>query len=266
MVRKGRNSAAKRLHDLDLCRRVGHMVGPAHDIGHAHFRVIDHGRQSIQNLPVAADQHGVGDRCRIDRDIAQDTVFPLDPFLIQLEAPHAGAAFVAQLGFFRIRQVQRGAVIDRRLAHVELFLALEVQLGRGFPGFIEPPDLAQLVRGGVVFVQPFGLTLNAVPMQAEPCQVFFQTVDVFFLAAHRIGVVDPQDELSAVLAGDQIVHQRRAQVAYVDIAGRGRGEAGDGHWVLLIGRWLVTARHHCLDNVQRRPRGQLGSRQRFTMG
>src|SRR5690606_10471947 len=38
-----------------------------------------------------------------------------------------------------------------------------------------------------------------------------------------------QDERAAGLAGDEVVHQRSAQVAHMDVARGRRREAGDGH-------------------------------------
>ena len=86
---KAGGCAAQRFDDLDLRRGIGHMVRSAHDMGHAHVHVIHHRGQRIEHLPVAPDQHRVGDRGRVDGDVAQNAVRPLDPLLIELEAPDA---------------------------------------------------------------------------------------------------------------------------------------------------------------------------------
>ena len=228
MVRERRHIAAQRADDLDLGRGVRHVVRTAHNIGHAHLGVIDNRGQRIQELPVATDQNGVGHACRVDRDIAKDTVGPFDALMVQLEAPMALTAFGAQGVFFGLRQVQRGAVIDRRLAHVQLFLALEVQFGRGLETLIETTDLTQFLRGVLIALQAFGLTLDAVPFDAQPFQILLDPVDIFLLGAFRIGVVQTQDERAPRLAGDQVVEQCRAQVPDVQVTGRRRGKTGNG--------------------------------------
>jgi hypothetical protein len=96
MVREGRRRAAQRLDDLDLRRGVGHVVGPAHDMGDPHVHVVHDRRDGIEHLPIRADQHRVRDAARIDRQIAEDAVRPLDPLPIQLETPDARTALCAQ--------------------------------------------------------------------------------------------------------------------------------------------------------------------------
>ena len=51
----------------------------------------------------------------------------------------------------------------------------------------------------------------------------------FGLVAALVGVVDAEDELAAVLAGEQPVEQRRADAADVQVAGRAGGETGANH-------------------------------------
>ena len=235
MMGKFRNTAAQRLHDLDLGGRVGHMVGAAHDMGHPHLGVVHNRCERVEDLPVAADQYRVADTGSIDGDVAQDTVAPLDPLLIQLEPPDPGTALGAQGILFGVGQLQRRPVIDRRAPHVQLLLALEVQFRRRLERLVEASHAAQLLCGFPVPVQPLGLALHPIPMQAEPVEITLDPVDVFFLGPFWIGVVDPQDEGPARFPRDHPVHQCGAQVAHVDPPCRGRRETGDDMIGGLVG-------------------------------
>ena len=60
-------------------------------------------------------------------------------------------------------------------------------------------------------------------------EIALDGINVFLLGALRVRVVDAQDEGPARLFGDQVVHQRSAQVADMQIAGGRRCKAGNGH-------------------------------------
>ena len=233
-MRKPRHRPAQRRNDLDLRGRVGHMIRAAHHIRDAIIDVVAHRGQRIQKLPVAPDQHRVRHACRIDRAMPQNAVFPLDPLVIQPETPMPVATLGAQPVLVRITQRQRTAVIHRRLAHVQLFLALQVKLGRCLETFIEPPHVAQVLRRLFIARQPVRLFLDPVPGQAQPLQILLDRINIFLLAAVRVGIIDPQDECAAGLAGNQVIHQRGAQVAHMDISGGRRGETGGDHVGLLL--------------------------------
>ena len=55
-----------------------------------------------------------------------------------------------------------------------------------------------------------------------------------------VGVVDPQNELPAVLPGKEPIEQRSAYAANVQISGRAGSEAGaNGHGIVESGEWRV---------------------------
>ena len=228
VVGKARRRAAHGFHDLDLRRGIGHVVGAAHDMGHAHIHIIHRRGEGIKHLPIGPDQHRVRHRARINRDVAQNAIGPFDAGLVQLEPPIAIAALGAHFGALLFAQMQARAVIDRRLAHVQLLLAFEVELGRRFKAFIEPARCFQHFCLFGIALQPQRLPLDLVPGQAQPFQILHQRIDIFLLGALTVGVVQTQDELAAGFAGDQIVEQRGAQVAHMDVTGGRRGETGDG--------------------------------------
>ena len=71
-----------------------------------------------------------------------------------------------------------------------------------------------------------------VPVQAEPAEAVEDRLQRRL--GHvplLVGVVDAEDELPAVLAGEQPVEQGRADAADVQVAGRAGGEAGADHCV-----------------------------------
>ena len=57
---------AQRLEDLDLRRGVGDVILAADDVGDGEVDIVDHRRQGVEEAPVLADQHriGQGARCR----------------------------------------------------------------------------------------------------------------------------------------------------------------------------------------------------------
>ena len=72
--------------------------------------------------------------------------------------------------------------------------------------------------------------LGCVPIQAEPIQTVQDRILERIGRPRAVGVLHPQQELAAVVAGEQIVEERRAGPADVQQAGGRRGEAGpDGH-------------------------------------
>ena len=230
MVGEFRHRAAKRLDDLDLRRGVGHMVRATHHVGNPVVDVVADRGQRIEKLPVAADQHRVRYAGRVDRQVAQNAIGPFDPLVVQLEAPVAGATLGAQLVLFGFTQVQSRAVIDRRFAHVQLFLALQVQFGRRLETLVKPPAGAQLIRRRFVAVQPGRLPLQPVPGEAQPGQVLLDRLHILGLGAFGVGIVDAQDKRPLPLSRDHVVEQRGAQVADMQITRGGRGETGGGHW------------------------------------
>ena len=229
MMGKLRGLAAQRFDDLNLRRRIGDMVRPAHHMGHTHLRIIHNRGERVKNLPIRLDQHRVADAGRIDGNVAQNAICPFNPRMIQLEPPDPLPALRAQRLPLRVAQRKRSTVINRRAPHIQLLLALQIQLHRRFKRLIEAINAAQMIRCCGVAIKPRGLPLDPVPMQAQPGQIFPDPLDIFFLGALRIGVVNAQDEFAPRLPGNQEVHQGGAQVSDMNMAGWRRSETGGGH-------------------------------------
>ena len=70
----------------------------------------------------------------------------------------------------------------------------------------------------------------AVPVEAEPAQRLLDLVDRLRDLAARVGVLDPQPELAALVAREQPVEESGANVPDVEEAGGARCHANaDGH-------------------------------------
>ena len=62
----------------------------------------------------------------------------------------------------------------------------------------------------------------AVPVEPEPLHARQDRVDRGLGGAGAVGILDPQQELAAVVAGVEQVEQRGARAAEVEVAGRRR--------------------------------------------
>ena len=145
---------------------------------------------------------------------APDAVEPADRLVvIEQEAPVRRLArrlFGPMVG---LGQAQRGAVIDRRQAAPQQHLALEVQLLRALVAAIDPARRDQPLDFALVKGEAGRLALLAVRLQPQPGQVGADGGNIVLAAARGIGIVDPQQEVPAMLLRQQPVVQRRADIA-----------------------------------------------------
>ena len=107
-------------------------------------------------------------------------------------------------------------------------LALRGELLLGHVAAIGVAALEQLVRDlGVARPELRLVIFVPVPIEAEPAHPVEDRVDRLLGRARLVGVLDPQQELAAVVAGEQPVEQGGARAADVQEAGRRGREAGD---------------------------------------
>ncbi len=135
---EGRRPGAKGEEELDLGGRVGHVIVAADDVADREVDVVDHRRQGVEIAAVGADQDRIALACLVDMLGAAHQVDPGDGLALEQEAPVRPAALALEAGALGRRQRQRGPVIDRRLAALQLALALQRQLLRGLVAGIEP--------------------------------------------------------------------------------------------------------------------------------
>ena len=84
---------------------------------------------------------------------------------------------------------------------------------------------------------------GAVPVDPEPAQRVLDLLDRLGDLAARVGVLDPQQALAALLAREQPVEEEGADTADVEEAGRARGHAdADARHLSIVGRRWNSAR------------------------
>ena len=185
--------------------------------------------------------------------LAAHQIGPGDAARLEQEAPMRLAALGLQLRPILRRELQRGAVIDRRQAARELALAAAVELVGGLVAGIEPPGRAQALGGRVVDRQPLATggwsRSGTMPSQARSSAMASANSG---LRARRVGVVIAQQEAPAMAAREQPVEQRRPGIADMEIARRGRGEADERGGRIELGHGWLMALLPFADNRRRR--------------
>ena len=130
-------------------------------------------------------------------------------------------------------QVERRAIIDRRLSATELDLALEVEFLRRLIGRIDPSIRLQLRKMFPITVKTRRLPLLFIGCQPEPCQIGPDRFDIFFLRPLGIGIIEPQQKCATLFLREHPVVERSADIADMKVARGRRSKAGFyGHTVL----------------------------------
>ena len=115
----------------------------------------------------------------------------------------------------------------------------------GTVAFINPPGIDEFFKIAGVNFPALALKIRTVrptrlrafiPVEAEPRQAIENRLPRFVGVARFIGVLHPQDELTAVFAGKQPAKQRGTRAAYVKIAGGRRCESGSNSHELIMSR------------------------------
>ena len=131
------------------------------------------------------------------------------------------AAAVAERPFFALRR-----------------LPLRLQFRGGGVIVVRMAAGQQLLDGRPIAIQPLRLVIRSerpahfrplVPVDAQPAEAVEDRLQRLLDVPLLIGVVDPQDELPAVLPGEQPIEQRGANPANVQVSGRTGSEAGADH-------------------------------------
>ena len=126
---------------------------------------------------------------------------------------------------FGLRQLERGAIVDRRPVHRELAFAATIEFALRFKARIEH---ACRLQGRGHFAVARGAVLLArllVPREAEPCQIIADRLGEFLRRAGEVGVIEPEQKRALVLARKEPVEGCGSDVADVEAPGRARGEA-----------------------------------------
>jgi hypothetical protein len=133
-----------------------------------------------------------------------------------------------QLRAIRFGQLERRPVIDRGHAARELPLASAIQLVRRVIGRIEPAGRLQPADGFGINIEALRLASFLVPIQPQPAHILADAFDIFLARPLQVGVVEAQNELPPLAAGEEPVQQSGPEVADMDASRRARREADDG--------------------------------------
>jgi hypothetical protein len=219
----------------------GMLLG-ADDMGDLHRHVIDDAREVIKRRAVGALDDVVLLADPLEFDIAADEIAEDErPIVRHIKADDAFAAFGFETALVGGHVGHPTAAVDERTLFGFGGGTLGLNLvGRGVIAIGEAAS-QEFVDGLLIARPPLRLIVGRVrtadvrafvPIDAQPAEAVQDRGERFVDVSLRVGVVDPQNELAAVPAGEQPVEERRAHAADVQIAGGARGEAsadGAGH-------------------------------------
>ncbi len=203
------------------------MILAADDVRDLEVDVVHDAGQRVEEPPILADQHRVRQRRRIDMHGTADDVVELNLFPGQQEAPMRLAPLSLKGRPLLRGELQRRAVVDWRLVLCELALAPPVKLIRRFITRIEPASRAQLLGRRIVLRRPLRLLGKEIVLQPQPSQVGIDPLRERLRRPVSVRIVEAKQKLAARLAREQIVGERRANIADVNLACRAGGEANN---------------------------------------
>ena len=220
-----------RVVDLLLAGGIDQMIVAPDDVGDAHVVVVDHDRQHVGRVAVAAQQHEIVEVLVLPDHAALDLV--LDHGLAGLRRLEADGRLHAGRRFRGIA-VPPHPVIEAGLALGAGFFAHRSQLLRRGVAAIGLAAGEQLLGDLAVAGGAAELVDDvAVPIELEPIQAIEDRRNRRLGRALAVGVLDPQQHLAAGLFGIEPVEQRGTGTPDVEEAGRRGGKACDdgiGHY------------------------------------
>ena len=220
--------------------RGAQVLGAAHDVGDAHQMVVDHVGEVVGGQAVLLDEHVVVQRVAGGLHVAvervvkaggagQGNVLPDDEGLAGLHAAQGLLLGNVQTVLVVLPLLALGG---RRVpALLQFFLGAEAGIGRAL--------LHQLQRVGHIQIPPLGLDVGTVIAAHVRAFVIVQPGQTHTLVDHvhrarnlpfLVGILNAQDELAAVLTGEQVGIQGGAQAAQMQVAGGAGSETStNGH-------------------------------------
>jgi len=213
-------------------------------MGNAHQVVVDDVGKVIGGQTVPLQQHLIVQRAVLHGDIAEDGIVEGGSALCgDLLANDVGLARLHPLHGLVKRHVAARIGGTVKLAGILLGLRLLAEAVVRAALFYQQPGIV------AIGVTALGLDIGShgaahigafVVVQAALGHGAVDDVGSALYQTALIGVLDPQDEGAALIAGDQPGIQRRAQVAHVHIAGGRRRETGThlsvGDFFLHLGK------------------------------
>src|SRR5215467_3742195 len=199
-------------------------------MGDTEIDIIDDTRQRVEVGAVGADQHRVRQGCCIHMLLAANEIVPHHITGLELEAPMWLATLVLEFGPVGVRELERGAVVDRRFAARELALALQLELVLRLVGRIEPAARFELLYRRVIERKAVRLLRLKRPVETEPDYVLTDSACKLLGRALAVGIVEAEQQAATTRFREHPVQQGRADIAGMNAPGRARREAdGNSH-------------------------------------
>ena len=207
---------AQRLPDQQDLRRRGEEVLPTDHVGDGHVDVVHRVGQQEHGRAIGALDHEVLEVGVVERDVAPDEVVD-DGLAVVGDPEPQGARGEAAVAAPTV-------VAGRRVAGPGLHVLPRAVAEVGVAG------LVQASGRGAVGVKPLGLAVGTlVPVDPQPAQRALDALGQLVAREGGIGVLDPEDERAALVAGVEPVEQRGPGPAHVEEP-RGRGRETDPDW------------------------------------
>ena len=200
------------------------MVGATDHRGDGEVDVVHHRGQAVEIAAVGADQHGIALARLVDM---------LGPRTRSVQALRPPESLKRQWGRLALAsrrarspaEGERGAVVDRRRAALELELALEGEFLRRLVAGIEPPARLQPLGRLGIALQAIRLARHLVPGKAQPAEIRLDALGEGGGRALAIRIVEAQQEPAAGALGIKPVGERDIGIAGMEPARRARREA-----------------------------------------
>ena len=208
----------QRVIDLLLARGVDQMIVAPDDMGDAHVVIVNHDREHVGRVAVAAQKHEIVEVLVLPDHAALHLI--LDHGLAGLLRLQADGRLDAGRRFRRVAVtphsiIEAGAALGASLlAHRGEFLGAGVA-AIGLAGSEQLLGHLAVAGGAAELVGDV-----AVPIELEPLQAIEDRRDRRLGRALAVGVLDPQQHLAPALFGVEPVEQRGAGASDVEEAGR----------------------------------------------
>ena len=216
----------------DAVRRVDEILAPQH-VRDLHLEVVDGVREEEHRRSVRSDDHEVGDRRPLDRNLAANRVGEGAATVVgRTEPDRRSSTLGCERGPILRRQVATTPVVTRGTAFAHRLLVAFTDLGLGAVALVRAAVLDHAPSRGEVRVEPRALKIGTfVPVESQPAEHLLDLVDRLLRRPRDVGVLDPEDERAPHMACVQPVVQSRTHATDVQESGR-RGretEAGLAH-------------------------------------
>ena len=213
------NRIAEGLVQEDLSRCIVDMIVAAQDQSHPHLGIVNHDDKVVSRGIVGALDDEIVELFVLERDRPFDAV---DKGGLAIRDEKAnGVRTIVGL----ILAMQAGAVVFRLAAALHGRVAALLQLFRRAVTTIGLAGGDQLLHLAPVQVETVGLVNRPfVVTETEPVHGLQNRIDGGLGAAGDIGVFNPQNEFSLLLAGEEKIKEGGAGAANMEIAGGAGGK------------------------------------------